>query len=82
MTLRNDFEKTVDTLQSAIRATKITKIRKQRISALTGGQGGRGGSGGVGRCGGGNHYQGKFTYKGEHEGRGACGICGSLDKRV
>ena len=35
-TLRNDFEKTVDTLQSAIRATKITTTRKRRISDLTG----------------------------------------------
>ena len=47
-TLRNDFEQTVDTLQSAIRATKTTTTRKQRISALTGGRGGRGGRGGGG----------------------------------
>ena len=40
-TIKNDFEQTVDTLQSAIRATKITTTRKQRISDLTGGQGGR-----------------------------------------
>ena len=36
-TPRNDFEPTVNTLQSAIRATKITTTRKQSISALTGG---------------------------------------------
>ena len=30
-TLRNDFEQTVDTLQSAIRAAKITTTRKQRM---------------------------------------------------
>ena len=36
-TLSNDFEQTVDTLQSEIRATKTTTTRKQKISALTGG---------------------------------------------
>ena len=51
-TLRNDFDKTVDTLQSEIRATKIMTSRKQRISALIGGLGARGGRGGGG---GGNH---------------------------
>ena len=35
--LRNDFELTVDTLQSTIRATKITTTQKQRIYTLTGG---------------------------------------------
>ena len=47
-TLRNDFEQTVDILQSAIRATKITTTRKQKVSALTGGRGVRGGLGGGG----------------------------------
>ena len=55
-TLRNDFDKKVDTLQSAIRATKITTTRKQRIYALTGGQGSRGGRGGGGCGGGGGNH--------------------------
>ena len=38
MTLINDLEKTVDTLQSAIRATEMKISRKQRIFALTGGR--------------------------------------------
>ena len=42
-TPRNEFEQTVDTLQSAIRATKITTAQKQRVSDLTRGRGGRGG---------------------------------------
>ena len=44
--LRNDFEQTVDILQSAIRDTKITTTRKQMNSALAGGGRGRGGRGG------------------------------------
>ena len=81
-TLRNDFEQTVDTLQSGIRETKITKNRKQRISALTGGRGGRGGRGGGVRGGGVNHYQSKRPYKGGRGGRGARGGRVSSDKRV
>ena len=82
-TLRNDFEKTVDTLQSAIRETKITTSLKQRISALTGGQGGRVGRSGGGRGGGGgNHYQNKRPYKGGRGGHGSCGGRGSSDKCV
>ena len=80
---RNDFEQTVDTLQSAIRATKITTSQKQRISALTGGQGGRGGRGGGGsRGGGGNHWQGKHPYKGGRGGRGARAGRGISYKRM
>ena len=87
-TLRNDLEKTVDTLQSSIRATSITTIQKQRISALTGGQGGRGGRGGGGRNCGGNHYQIKHTYMGVIGGRGGNGgpgghgVSGSSDRSV
>ena len=57
------------TLQSAIRATKITTSQKQRIFAFTRGRGGRGGRGSGGRGGGGNHYQGKWPYKGGRGGR-------------
>ena len=77
-TLRNDFEKTVDTLQSSIRAT----TRKQRISALTGGREARGGRGGGGRGGGGNHYQNKRPHKGGRGGRGAYGGHVNSDKCV
>ena len=72
-TLRNDFEQTLDTLQSEIRATKITTTRKQRISYLTGGQVVRVVRGGGGRGGGGNHYQNKWPYKVGHGGSGARG---------
>ena len=82
MTLRNDFEQTVDTLQLEIRAKKITTSRKQIISALTGGRGGRGGRTGGGRGGGGNHYQGKRLYTGGRGGSGAHGGRGSSDKCV
>ena len=81
-TLINDFEKTVDNLQSEIRATKITTSQKQRISALTGGRGGRGGHGGGRRGVGGNHYQVKWPYKGGQRGHGGPGGRYSLDKRV
>ena len=81
-TLRNCFEQTVDTLQSAIRATKITTTRKQRISDLTGGQGGRGGRSGGLHGGGGNIYQNKRPYKGGRGVRGARGGRGSSDERV
>ena len=77
MTLRNDFKKTVDTLQSVIRATKTTTSKKQRIHALTGGRGAIGGRGAGRGVGGGNQYQGKQTYTG---GRGGRGGRGSLDK--
>ena len=73
MTLRNDFEETLNTLQLVIGATKLMTSQKQNISALTGGRGGRGVRGGRGRGGGGgggNHYQGKWTYKGGHGKRG------------
>ena len=83
MTLRNDFEKTVDTLQSEMRATKITTSQKQRISDLTEGRGYRGRRGGGKRGdGGGNHYQSKRTYKGGSGGRGARGGRGSSDNHV
>ena len=83
-TFINDFEKTVETLQSEIRATKITISRKQRISTLIGGRGGRVGHGGGGRGGVvfGNHYQGKRPYKGGCRGCVAHGGRGSSDKRV
>ena len=81
-TLSNDFEQTVYTLKSAIRATKITTTRKQRIYTLTGGQGGRRGHGGGGPGGGGNHYQNKRPYKGGRGGRGIRGERGSSDKHV
>ena len=82
-TLRNEFEKTVDTLQLAIRATKITTSQKQRISALTVGRWGRGGRGAGGRCGGsGNHYQGKRPYKGGRGRSVARGRRGISYKRV
>ena len=80
--LRNDFDQTVDALQSAIRSTKIATTRKQRNSALTGGQVVRVVRGGGGRGGGGNHYQNKRPYKGGHGGSGARGERGSSDKRV
>ena len=76
------FEQTVDTLQSAIRATKITTSQKQRFFSLTGGRGGRGGHGGGGRGGGGNHYQGKRAHKVGRGGRGVSREHGSSDKRV
>ena len=81
-TLRDDFEQTVDTLQSAIIATKIKTRRKQRISALARGRGGKVGRGGGGCGGGGNHYQSKRPYKGIRRGRGECGGRGGSDKRV
>ena len=81
-TLRNEFEKTVDTLKSAIRAMKIMTSQKQRISTLTEGRRGKGGRGGEGRAGGGNNYQGKRPYKSGRRGRGGCGGRGSSDKRV
>ena len=83
-TLRNDFQKTVDTLQLEIRATKKTTSRKQRISALAEGRGARGerGGGRLGGGGGGKHYQGKRPYTGGRGGRGACGGRVSSDKRV
>ena len=78
-TLRNDFELTVDTIQSAVRASKVSNNRKQRISALTGGTrkfGGRGGGGGNGR------YQGnKRRGNGGRGGRGRNGGRGD-NKRV
>ena len=76
------FEQTVDTLQSAIRATKITTSQKQRFFSLTGGRGGRGGHGGGGRGGGGNHYQGKRAHKVGRGGREVSREHGSSDKRV
>ena len=67
-TLRNDFELTVDTLQSAVRVTKIAASRKHRISALTGGgRGGRGGGRGGGGYGGGGYHNNK---RGRDRGRG------------
>ena len=81
-TFRNDFDQTVDTLQSEIRAKNMMKNRKQRISALTGGRGGRGGRGGGGCGGGGNHYQDKQPYKGGNGGHRAHGGRGSSNKRV
>ena len=73
-TLRSNFEQTVDTIQSPIRATNIMIIPKQIIYALIGGRGGRGGRGGGGRGGGGvKHYQDKRPYKGKRVGRRASG---------
>ena len=74
--LRNDFELTVDTIQSAVRAHKVSNSRKQRISALTGGNKFRGKGSGRGN--------GRFTRNGKRGrsdgGRGGQGRNGR-DKR-